>query len=227
MDNVSGGSGNGSSTTTSSGKLAPTAVGDGQCEYQQWSDGTVAQQIAIAGATTCATADAVIAGVDSAKGAAYSDDGYTCTATREGAGSQWASAWPGTYYMYSCADGSQQVAFNWGQYEASTGTGTSTSGPLEPTAVGDGQCDAEDFNDGSVVAQVAVSGASCSTADEVMNGADAAGGASYNLDGYTCNATAEGSGSAWASAWGGTYYAYSCADGSDQVAFNWGTDYTY
>jgi hypothetical protein len=34
-------------------------------------------------------------------------------------------------------------------------------------------------------------------------------------------------GSPWSSAWGGTYYAYLCKDGSAQVAFNWGTDYTY
>jgi hypothetical protein len=26
---------------------------------------------------------------------------------------------------------------------------------------------------------------------------------------------------------GGKYYAYSCADGSEQIAFNWRTDYTY
>jgi len=52
-------------------------------------------------------------------------------------------------------------------------------------------------------------------------------GAPYASDGCSCTATAEGPGSAWSSAWGGTYYAYSCADGSEQVAFNWGTDYTY
>jgi len=39
--------------------------------------------------------------------------------------------------------------------------------------------------------------------------------------------TKEGTKSAWASAWGGTYYAYNCVKGSEQVAFNWGSDYTY
>ena len=46
-------------------------------------------------------------------------------------------------------------------------------------------------------------------------------------DGFSCSATAEGPVSRWSLAWGGTYYAYSCADGSLEVAFDWGTDYTY
>ena len=30
-----------------------------------------------------------------------------------------------------------------------------------------------------------------------------------------------------ATAWSGTYYAYNCAAGAQQIAFNWGTQYTY
>ncbi len=52
-------------------------------------------------------------------------------------------------------------------------------------------------------------------------------GGNYTIDGFSCSATAQRAGSAWASAWGGTYYEYSCKDGSEQVAFNWGKNYIY
>jgi hypothetical protein len=104
---------------------------------------------------------------------------------------------------------------------------TPTGGTLKPAPVGSGQCPAQAYSDGSVTAQIAVSNATCTTALMVEAGADTARGAPYSSDGFSCAATTEGSGSPWSSAWGGTYYAYSCADGSAQVAFNWGTDYTY
>ncbi|MGC1908000.1 MAG: hypothetical protein WA809_00135 [Candidatus Dormiibacterota bacterium] len=93
--------------------------------------------------------------------------------------------------------------------------------------MGNAQCDAKDFTDSSVAAQIAVTDASCATALTVENQADNAKGAAYQLSGFSCTATTEGSGSEWAGAWGGTYYAYSWRDGSSQVAFNWGFDYTF
>jgi hypothetical protein len=98
---------------------------------------------------------------------------------------------------------------------------------LQPAPVGSGQCRAHRFADGSVYAQIATSGTGCSVADPVAAGADKARGAAYSGDGFSCKGTAEAAGSKWSAAWGGTYYAYSCKDGSDQVAFTWGTDYTY
>jgi hypothetical protein len=123
-------------------------------------------------------------------------------------------------------------AGGWWDNVAATGADGSTtpapsSGALQPAPVGSGQCQAEGFSDGSVYAQIAVSNTTCDVAATVAQEADSAEGAPYTSDGFSCTATAEGAGSAWSSAWGGTYYAYSCADGSDQVAFNWGTDYTY
>jgi hypothetical protein len=118
----------------------------------------------------------------------------------------------------------------WDNVAATEGGGSTTppsSGSLQPAPVGSGECQAQQFSDGSVYAQIAVSNTSCGVAASVAQDADSAQGAPYASDGFSCTATAEGAGSAWSSAWGGTYYAYSCADGSEQVAFNWGTDYTY
>jgi len=61
----------------------------------------------------------------------------------------------------------------------------------------------------------------------VAKQAAVAQGNPYVADGFSCSATPEGPVSRWSLAWGGTYYAYSCADGSLEVAFDWGTDYTY
>jgi hypothetical protein len=118
----------------------------------------------------------------------------------------------------------------WDNVAASEGGGSTTppsSGALQPAPVGSGECQAQQFPDGSVYAQIAVSDTSCDVAASVAQDADSAQGAPYASDGFSCTATPEGPGSAWSSAWGGTYYAYSCADGGEQVAFNWGTDYTY
>ena len=104
---------------------------------------------------------------------------------------------------------------------------TTTTGTVEPAPVGSGQCQAGRFSDGAVYAQIAVSGTTCAVAGAVAAGAPAAHGAAHSRDGFSCKGTAERPGSKWSGAWGGTYYAGSCASGSKQVAFNWGTDYTY
>ncbi len=116
----------------------------------------------------------------------------------------------------------------WRNVSGSSTSPSSSGGKLLPAAVGQGQCQAEGFADHSVVAQIAIANATCGTADTVMQGADTARGAAYSRDGFSCTASIEVvPGSKWASAWGSTYYAYSCANGTEQVAFNWGTDYTY
>ena len=115
----------------------------------------------------------------------------------------------------------------WVNVKAGGGGTTTTTGTLEPAPVGSGQCQAGRLSGGSVYAQIAVSGTSCAVAATVAAGAPAAHGAAFSRDGFACKATAEGPGSKWSGAWGGTYYAYSCASGSEAVAFNWGTDYTY
>jgi hypothetical protein len=63
-------------------------------------------------------------------------------------------------------------------------------------------------------------------AEKVLAASEVARGTAYNRDGFRCAATKEGTKRPWASAWGGTYYAYDCVNGAEQVAFNWGTDYT-
>ena len=119
--------------------------------------------------------------------------------------------------------GASGAVYNYGDAVALAGSRPG----LQPTIVGHGECQAVGFPDGSVAAQIAIAGTTCAVATTVLQGSDGARGAAYNADGFACAATPEGPGSPWSSAWGGTYYAYSCADGSQQVAFNWGMDYTY
>lgn len=112
-----------------------------------------------------------------------------------------------------------------------TYAGTPTFGAghrLLPSPLGHGQCQAVEFSDRSVQAQIAVYNTNCSVTTGILGpAADRAKGAPYSTDGFNCTATKEGPGSTWASAWGSGYYAYNCADGAAQAAFNWGTDYTY
>jgi hypothetical protein len=117
---------------------------------------------------------------------------------------------------------------SWQNFPATKTPTAPNSSALQPTEVGSGDCQAKRFPDESVYAQIAYSGgAACTLAEEVGYGADAAKGAAYSKDGFSCVDTPEGAGSTWVSAWTGTYYEYSCADGAEQVAFNWGTDYAY
>lgn len=221
---------------TSLSTLQPASLGNGECQANSAGSGVYAQ-VAVSEDVSCDQAGNVAEAAGNAKGSSYIEDGFTCTATAEGTTSPWAAAWSGTYYAYSCKKGSEQVAFNWGTDYVYDGQGQSTttttgstsgsaSGALQPTTVGNGDCGAASAG-GGVYAQVAVSNTTCETASAVAEGAGTAKGAAYSSEGFTCTATAEGSGSPWASAWGSTYYAYSCVDGSQQVAFNWGTDYTY
>ncbi|MGA8428028.1 MAG: hypothetical protein WB801_10665 [Candidatus Dormiibacterota bacterium] len=215
--------------------LRPAAVGSALCPASRFSDGSVYAQVTLA-KTNCEVAASVASRSDSAKGGAYTASGFSCSATKEaGSGSPWAAAWGSTYYAYSCARGGQEVAFNWGtdytygssSSGSSTPTPSPSSGALQPAALGQGDCQAVRLSDGSVYAQIAVANTTCAVADSVAGGADSARGSAYSAAGFACAPTTEGAGSPWAGAWGSTYYAYSCADGGEQVAFNWGTDYTY
>ncbi len=206
-------------------RLQPTEVGGTQCD-----SGENAAQIAISGGASCTTAEAIIQDATEANGANYKSNGYSCVGTKQGSNTQWSSYWSGTFYSYSCADGRDQVAFNWQPASADNSGGTSDSSPststptatvtiggpgaLQPTLPGAGQCGAS-----TNYAQIAISGgATCTTAEEVVA---AANGSNFSSNGYTCSVTKEGSGNQWSSYWSGTFYAYTCADGSSQIAFNW------
>jgi hypothetical protein len=212
------------------------------CQAQGFADGSVQAQIAVY-QTTCVVATGALGqSADYYKGAPYHTIGFTCTATAEGAGSPWTGAWTGTYYAYTCANGSAQAAFNWGRHYSygsggSSNTGSSSAGSLTfskvghhllPSPLGEGMCQAQEFADHSVQAQIAVYQTTCTVATETLGpAADHAAGSPFTAGGFACKATAEGAGSPWASAWGGTYYSYTCANGGAQAAFNWGRDYTY
>lgn len=202
--------------------LLPTAVGAGECDAE-----ANYAQIAIAGGATCTTAADVINDAK-AGGASYTSNGYTCKSTSESSSgnNQWASYWDGTFYAYSCADGNNQIAFNWQPADNSTSSSSPSpssstptvtvggSGALQPTLPGDGECGAA-----ANYAQIAISGgATCTTAESVVA---AATGSNFSSNGYSCTATKEGSNTQWSSYWEGDFYAYTCADGSSQIAFNW------
>jgi|GEM_PF-3443894 len=206
-------------------KLQPTEVGGAQCDV-----GGNYGQVAISGGASCTAAEAVIQDATVPNGAFYKSNGYSCTATKQGSNTQWSSYYNGTFYSYSCADGSSQIAFNWQPASADNSGGTSPdtpvtstptvtiggSGALQPTLPGDGQCGAS-----TNYAQIAIAGgATCTTAEAVVA---AANGSDFSSNGYTCKATKEGSNTQWSSYWSGDFYAYTCADGSSQIAFNWQT----
>ena len=205
-------------------QLQPTLPGDTQCGV-----GAEYAQVAVSGGADCNTANTV---AGAAKGTNYTSNGYSCTATKQGSNTKWSSFWSGTFYSYYCSDGSKQIAFNWQSTSVqSTNTNTTTttpsssspttvtiggSGALQPTLPGDGQCDAS-----TNYAQIAISGgADCTTATSVVQ---AANGSNFSSNGYSCAVTKESSSSntQWSSYWNGDFYAYTCSDGSKQIAFNW------
>jgi hypothetical protein len=221
------------STTSTSAHLQPSPLGEAQCGASVFSDRSVYAQVALEN-TNCGVVASVASGADKGAGAPYTSHGFACIARLEGSGSVWAAYWGGAFYAYSCGNGSAQVAFNWGRdytYGQSTTTSTppstSSSGKLLPSALGEAQCHAAPFSDGSTYAQVALANTTCEIAVSVVAGAATSKGAPYTSQGFACTATPEGSGSTWATAWDGTYYAYSCVNGNEQVAFNWGAHYSY
>jgi len=118
-------------------KLLPTPLGGGQCQFQEFIDQSYQAQIAVYGAN-CTQADAVGLGAFQARGAAFGANGFTCSAVAEGAGSQWASAWIGTYYAYNCRAATAQVAFNWGPRYNIGGASGSGGGSSSGSSTGSG-----------------------------------------------------------------------------------------
>lgn len=93
-------------------------------------------------------------------------------------------------------------------------------GPLLPTTVDAGQCQAARFADKSVYAQIAVARATCAQVPTVAAGSDHARGNGYSAAGFACVATAPQPSNGY---WISDYYSYNCRNGDDQIAFNWGT----
>lgn len=214
--------------SSSEPSLQPAALGHGQCQASTLAEGSSYGQVAIAHGATCTTASEVADGAGAAAGASFHADGYSCKATKQGPTSAWTSSWGGDYVSYSCADGSAQVAFNWGQiYTYDEVIGAPSAATLDPASLGNGQCQARALSDGSTFAQIAVSDAACDAVYHVANAAASAAGSDYTSNGYVCVATPEGAGSEWAAAWSGTYYAYRCTFGEQRLAFTWGKDYIY
>ena len=113
----------------SDGKLEPSVVGGTQCDLNTLPDGSTYAQVAILGGATCTVAESVIQGSSGNNGNNYSSNGYSCTATKQGSGTQWSSYWNNDFYSYNCSMGSAQVAFNWqslAQSNASSSSSTST-----------------------------------------------------------------------------------------------------
>jgi len=93
-------------------------------------------------------------------------------------------------------------------------------GPLLPTTVDKGQCQAARFADKSVYAQIAVVRATCAQVPTVAAGADNARGGSYSAAGFACVAGSPQPSNGY---WSSEYVSYNCRSGNDQIAFNWGT----
>jgi hypothetical protein len=109
--------------------------------------------------------------------------------------------------------------------QAAVGQGSSVVlgfpvGPLLPTAVDGGQCQAAQFADKSVYEQIAIARAACAQVPTVAAGADRARGSSYSAAGFGCAATAQQPSNGY---WISPYVSYNCRSGDDQIAFNWGT----
>lgn len=113
-----GGSGSGTSSSTPSnnfgpnGKLEPSVVGGTQCSIPKLSDGSVTGQVAITGGATCDEAEANIQSATGKNGGNYTANGYSCTSTKQGSGTQWSDYWSNNFYSYNCSAGSKQTAFN-------------------------------------------------------------------------------------------------------------------
>lgn len=96
--------------------LLPMPLGHGMCPATQLADGSVEGQVDLYD-TTCAKVAATLGpGADVVQGADFSLDGWKCQSTAEGAGSEWAGGWEGTYYTFDCVDADGQAAFNWGRH---------------------------------------------------------------------------------------------------------------
>jgi hypothetical protein len=117
---------------------------------------------------------------------------------------------------------------------ASSGTASGTGGtvpgeygfpvgPLLPTVVQGGECQAAQFKDGSVYAQIAIFNTPCTQVPSITAEADEAKGKQYSASGFACSSVAQPAGGTY---WKSPFFSYHCQDGNKQVAFNWGTSST-
>jgi hypothetical protein len=171
-------------------------------------------------------------------GPAYGEDGWVVNGGDKLVVEVWNAntlAGPSMYLLTAAGTPTSGGTGSGGGTGTATGGGTYPGTPtfgaghrLLPSPLGHGQCQAVEFADRSVQAQIAVYNTNCNVTTGVLGpAADRAKGAPYKADGFNCTSVKERAGSTWASAWGSDYYAYNCADGAAQAAFNWGTDYTY
>ena len=100
--------------STGTGSLRPAKLGLGECQAAHLADGATYAQIALSNAA-CSTAVDAATAAPAGTGADFTWNGFSCTATTEGAGSPWAAAWAGAYVAYSCHYGDEQVAFTLGR----------------------------------------------------------------------------------------------------------------
>jgi hypothetical protein len=96
-------------------------------------------------------------------------------------------------------------------------------GPLLPTVVDSGECQAAQFKDGSVYAQIAILNTTCTQVPSVTADADKAQGNQYSAAGFVCASVAQPAGGSY---WKSPFFSYHCQDGNKQIAFNWGTSST-
>jgi hypothetical protein len=96
-------------------------------------------------------------------------------------------------------------------------------GPLLPTVVDSGQCQAAQFKDGSVYAQIAIFNTTCTQVPSITADADQAKGKQYSAAGFVCASVAQPAGGSY---WKSPFFSYHCQDGNKQLAFNWGASST-
>ena len=108
----------GHAVLSKTGHLLPTALHQGMCLQQAYTDGSEQAQVDLYG-TTCTEVSRTL-GVDAAdeSGGSFRSGNFTCLSTAEGPSSPWAASWRGTYYTYDCTAKDSQAAFNWGRHYA-------------------------------------------------------------------------------------------------------------
>ena len=106
----------------SNGRLLPSVVGGTQCDISTLNDNSSFAQVEVTGNADCTIAETVIADSSGKNGGNYKSNGYSCDATKQGAGTQWSSYWNDNFYSYNCTKGTDQIAFNWQSQAQSNST---------------------------------------------------------------------------------------------------------
>jgi hypothetical protein len=100
---------------SSKGDLEPTDVGKTQCTASLSNAGNYAQ-VALSGGSTCGDVNTILNSTAISNGSSFIANNYKCTLIKNGTGlkyaTDWQSYWHGTFYSYTCSNGSKQIAFN-------------------------------------------------------------------------------------------------------------------